>query len=179
MAKTIAVITGSLRKESLNRKLAKALEKLAEGKLVFDHVEIGDLPHYNEDLWDNTPAAVTRFKKQIAAADGVMIVTPEYNRSFPGVIKNALDWGSRPMKDNSWSGKPGVTIGTSPGAIGTAVAQTQLQLAMLNVGMRVMHLPEAYVQWSDEKFGTDGEIKDAKTRDFLSGWIDAVVKWVG
>lgn len=178
MAKTVALIIGSLRKDSLNRKLAKALQRLAEGRLVFRELQIGDLPHYNEELWDHPPASVAQLKDQMSDADAVLAITPEYNRSYPGVIKNALDWASRPYGDNSWSGKPAAVTGTSPGAIGTAVAQSQLKQALLNFDMIVMHQPEAYLQWKPEAVAADGSITDPALHKFLSAYVDAFVAFV-
>ncbi|MDO5622081.1 MAG: NAD(P)H-dependent oxidoreductase [Paracoccus sp. (in: a-proteobacteria)] len=179
MTKTVAVLIGSLRKDSLNRKLAQALEKLAKGKLEFDYIELADLPHYNEDLWDNPPASVVTLKERIGTADGVLFLTPEYNRHFPGVLKDALDWGSRPYGNNSWSGKPAAVTGTSPGAIGAAVGQVQLRNAILHLNMHVMQQPEAYIQWRDEAFAADGSITDDGTRKFLQGFIDAFATHIG
>lgn len=171
MTKTVAVLIGSLRKDSINRKLAKALEKLGADEFKFVDIKIGDLPHYNDDLWDNPPEAVTRMKEQLAGADAVLIISPEYNRSYPGVIKNALDWGTRPYGENGWSGKPCAITGTSPGAIGTAVGQAHLRLDAVNCNMVVMHVPEAYIQWKEESFGKDGEIKDNGTKEFLGKFL--------
>ncbi|SMO54815.1 NADPH-dependent FMN reductase [Paracoccus laeviglucosivorans] len=178
MTKTVALLVGSLRKDSINRRLAKALEKLAEGKLTFTEVNIGALPHYNEDLWENVPASVTELKQTVEAADAVLVVTPEYNRSFPGVIKNAMDWASRPYGKNSWSGKPAAATGTSGGAIASAVAQSHLKSELLNQNMVVMHQPEAYVQWKEEAFAADGSITDESIRKFLQAYVDAFARFV-
>ena len=112
----VAVIVGSLRRESINRRFAQALARLAEGTLEFELVELGDVPMYNEDLWQNPPPAVTRLKQAIEAADAVLFVTPEYNRSIPALVKNTIDWGSRPRGQSSWAGKPAGIVGTSGGA---------------------------------------------------------------
>lgn len=173
MSKSVALIIGSLRKDSLNRKLAKALEKLAEGRLSFHELHIGDLPHYNEELWGNLPEPVARLKDRLEHSDAVLAITPEYNRSYPGVIKNALDWASRPYGANSWAGKPAAVTGTSPGAIGTAVAQTHLKSDMLNLGMIIMQQPEAYLQWKPEAVAADGTVTDDSLRKFLSAYVDA------
>jgi chromate reductase len=128
MAKVkVAVVVGSNRRDSINRKLAQALAGLAEGRLAFHFVSIEDLPLYNQDLEGELPQSVVRFKSEIAAADAVLFVTPEHNRSIPAVLKNAIDWGARPYGQNSWSGKPAAITGTSPGALGTAVAQLHLR----------------------------------------------------
>ena len=126
MAK-VAVLVGSLRKESINLAYAKALMKLGASRFDFDLVEIGDMPLYNEDLWENPPEAVLRFKSRIEAADAVLFVNPEYNRSITPAMKNAVDWGSRPWGKSSWTGKPAAITGATPGAIGTAVAQAHLR----------------------------------------------------
>lgn len=178
MTKTVALIIGSLRKESINRRLARALQGLAQGKLTFHEVNIGALPHYNEDLWEHAPAAVTALKQAVASADAVLVVTPEYNRSFPGVIKNALDWASRPYGQNSWSGKPAAVTGTSGGAIASAVAQSHLKSELLNQNMVVMHQPEAYVQWKEDAFAEDGTITDENIRKFLQAYVDAFAGFV-
>lgn len=178
MAKKVALIVGSLRKDSINRKLARAIQKLAEGRLSFVELEIGALPHYNEDLWADLPPVVSRIKAQIEEADAVLAVTPEHNRHNPAVINNALEWASRPYGQNSWSGKPAAVTGTSPGAIGAAVAQSCLKLAMLNCNMVMMHQPEAYIQFSPEVFGDDGTIHDESVRGFLQAWVDAFVAFI-
>lgn len=178
MTKNVAVIIGSLRKDSLNRRLAGVLEKLAGDKLKFHELHVGDLPHYNEELWDNLPDSVARLKDRVEFSDAILAVTPEYNRSYPGMIKNALDWGSRPYGANSWSGKPAAVIGTSPGAIGAAVAQCRLRADMLLLNMVMMDQPEAYVQWKDSAYAIDGTVTDPGTRDFLNSYIDAFVAWI-
>ena len=114
---TVAVIVGSLRRESINLRFAKALAKLAEPTLAFRLVELGDVPLYNEDLWAHPPEGVTRLKRELEAADAVLFVTPEYNRGVPALVKNVIDWGSRPYGKNSWASKPGAIVGTSPGLI--------------------------------------------------------------
>lgn len=171
--KTVAVLVGSLRRESINRKFAGALAKLAADRLAFRIAEIGDLPLYNEDLWQDPPASVLRLKADVAAADAVLFVTPEYNRSFSPAIKNAIDWGSRPSGKNSWLGKPSAVIGTSPGAIGTAAAQRELKGLVTIIGTLQLGQPDIYFTWKPELFDTQGAVVDEKTRAFLTGWIDA------
>lgn len=171
MTKTIAVLIGSLRKDSINRKFAKVLEKLGADQFKFVELNLGDLPHYNDDLWANPPKSVTEMKEQVAAADAVLIVSPEYNRSFPGLIKNALDWGTRPYGKNVWSEKPCAVTGTAGGAIGTAVGQAHLRLAAMNCNMIVMHQPEVYLTWSDEVFAADGEVTNESTKEFLQKFL--------
>lgn len=178
MARTIAVMIGSLRRDSINRKLTAALEKLAGDRLQFHELHIADLPYYNDELWDDIPEAVARFKDRLGHSDAVLAVTPEYNRSYPGVIKNAIDWGTRPYGQNSWANLPAAITGTSSGAIGTAVAQTRLRGDMLNAGCIVMSQPEAYIQWKPESFTADGSVSDEATRRFLQGFLDAFIGWI-
>jgi chromate reductase len=123
----IAVMVGSLSPHSVNRKLARTLQALAEGKLQFHFLDIASLPHYDNELWANPPQSVLDLKQQVEAADGVLIALPEYNRSFPGIIKNALDWGSRPFGQSSWADKPVTLVGATPGTTGTAAGQGHLR----------------------------------------------------
>ncbi|MET0985324.1 MAG: NAD(P)H-dependent oxidoreductase, partial [Steroidobacteraceae bacterium] len=139
---SVAVLVGSLRRDSINKKLAHALAKLGQGKLDFRLVEIGDLPLYNEDIWVNPPPSITRFKQAIEGADAVLLVSPEYNRGTTGVLKNAIDWGSRPYGKSSWVGKPVALAGASMGATGTALAQASLRQTMIILDTVVMGLPE-------------------------------------
>jgi chromate reductase, NAD(P)H dehydrogenase (quinone) len=175
---TVAVLVGSLRRESHNVKLAKALAKLATGKLEFRFVELGDLPIYNEDLWANPPAGVLRLKADIAAADGVLFVTPEYNRSIPAVLKNAIDWGTRPWGQNSWAGKPLSIAGTSPGVIGTAVGQAHLRSIMVILDAIVMGQPEVYFAFKPGLIDDHGEVTDEATRKFLTSFVDRMAAWI-
>jgi chromate reductase len=169
----IAVVVGSLRKDSMNKKLAQALGKLAAGKMEFQFIEIGDLPLFNQDLEASVPASVTKFKTEIESADGVLFVTPEYNRSIPGVLKNAIDWGSRPYGKSSWSAKPAAICGTSPGAIGTAVAQAHLRSITAGfLNMPTMGQPEMYFQWKDGLIDADGTVTNDDTKKFLQGFVD-------
>ncbi len=176
--KTVAVLVGSLRRESINRKFAESLAKLAAGKLEFRFVEIGDLPHYNDDLWQDPPKSVLRLKQDIESADAVLFVTPEYNRSFSGVLKNAIDWGTRPWGKNSWKGKPSAIVGASPGAIGTAVAQNALRPVVDVVDTVIMSQPEVYFAYKAEAFAEDGSLKDEKTKEFLAGWVNKFASWI-
>jgi chromate reductase len=167
----IAIIVGSTRRESINRQLAKALAKLGEDRLDFTFVEIGDLPLYNQDLENDLPPTVARMKAQLEAADGVLIVTPEHNRSIPAALKNAIDWGTRPWGKSSWPGKVAAVIGTSPGAIGTAVAQSHLRNVLGSIlGLLVMG-GEHYVTFKPELIAADGVVTDANTKKFLSDFI--------
>lgn len=173
----IAVIVGSLRKDSFNRKLALALEKLFPPDFSFTHVRIDDLPLYNQDD-DSAPAAqVTRIKGEITAAQGVLFVTPEYNRSIPGVLKNAIDHASRPYGQSAWNGKPAGLIGTSPGPIGTAMAQQHLRNILAYLNMPALGQPEAFIHHKEGLFDDAGNIGQASLK-FLQGWVDAYVAWV-
>ncbi len=167
----VAVIVGSNRRESINRRLAQALTKLGADKFAFSFVQIDDLPIYNQDLEAELPKSVARFKSEIAAADGLLFVTPEHNRSIPTVLKNAIDWGARPYGQNSWNGKPAAITGTSPGAIGAAIAQQHLRQVLGNLGVLVMG-GEAYVSFKPGLIDADGAIADESTRKFLQGFVD-------
>ena len=167
----IAVIVGSNRRDSINRKLAQALAKLGAGKFEAKFVRIDDLPMYNQDNESNLPAEVARFKAELARADGVLIVTPEHDRSIPTVLKNAVDWGARPYGKNSWAGKPAFITGTSPGAIGSALAQQHLRSVMTGLGMILLG-GEAYITFKPNLIDDQGNIADDSTRTFLQGFID-------
>jgi chromate reductase len=173
----IVVIVGSLRRDSLNRKLADAVIRLGPDGFTFEMAEIGDLPLYNQDDDANQPQPVKRLKAQVAAAQGVMFVTPEYNRSIPGVLKNALDTASRPYGQSAWAGKPAGIIGISPGAVGTAAAQQHLRPILAYLDMKVMGQPEAYIQAKDGLFDDAGNIGE-QSRGFLQGWMDRFAAWV-
>jgi len=173
----IAVVVGSLRKDSLNRKLALALARLAPGDVTFEHVRIDDLPLYNQDQDGNQPEPVRRLKAEIAAAQGVLFVTPEYNRSIPGVLKNALDCASRPYGQSAWAGKPAGVIGISGGAIGTALAQQHLRNVLAYLDMPTLGQPEAFVQNKEGLFDDKGHVSEA-SREFLKGWVEKYVAWV-
>lgn len=173
----IAVIAGSLRAESYNKALARALTKLAPDDIDFNFLEIGDLPLYNQDDDDNQAESVKRLKSEISAADGVMFVTPEYNRSIPGVLKNAIDHASRPYGESAWAGKPAGVIGVSIGAIGTAIAQQNLRNILAYLDMPTLGQPEAFIQVKPGLFDDDGNI-GPDSRKFLQGWVDRFVDWV-
>ncbi len=167
----VAVIIGSNRRESVNRRLGHALTKLGADKFAFSFIQIDDLPLYNQDLEAELPKSVARFKSEVAAADGLLFVTPEHNRSIPTVLKNAIDWGARPYGQNSWNGKPAAITGTSPGAIGTAIAQQHLRQVLGNLGVLVMG-GEAYVSFKPGLIDAGGAIADESTRKFLQGFVD-------
>jgi len=167
----IAAIVGSNRRESINRKLALALAKLGAGKFEARVVRIDELPMYNQDIEGNLPTEVVRFKNEIAGADGVLFVTPEHNRSIPTVLKNAIDWGARPYGKNSWNGKPAFITGTSPGAIGSALAQQHLRSVMTGLGMILLG-GEAYITFKPNLIDEHGNIGDESTQKFLQGFVD-------
>ena len=167
----IAVIVGSNRRDSINRKLALALARLGAGKFDAHFVRIDDLPLYNQDNEANPAAEVTRFKNELAQADGVLIVTPEHNRSIPTVLKNAVDWGARPYGKSSWPGKPAFITGTSPGAIGSALAQQHLRSVMTGLGMILLG-GEAYVTFKPNLIDEHGNIGDEGTKNFLQDFVD-------
>jgi chromate reductase, NAD(P)H dehydrogenase (quinone) len=167
----VAVIVGSNRKESINRKFAKALAKLGADKFDAKFVRIDDLPLYNQDNEGNLPPEVVRFKDDVAKADGVLIVTPEHNRSMPTALKNAIDWGARPFGTSVWPGKPGFVTGTSPGALGTALVQANLRTVMLGLGMTLLG-GEAYIGFKPNLFDEQGNIGDETTQKFLQGFVD-------
>jgi chromate reductase len=174
----VAVIVGSMRRESINLRFAKALARLAEPTLQFRLVDLADVPLYNEDLWQQPPEGVLRLKREVDAADAVLFVTPEYNRSIPAVVKNVVDWGSRPYGQNSWAGKPGAIVGTSPGAIGTAVAQAQLRSILVGCGVSLLGQPEVYFQTKPGLIADDFSIADDKTRAFLAGFIGTFARHI-
>jgi chromate reductase, NAD(P)H dehydrogenase (quinone) len=167
----IAVIVGSNRRDSINRKLALALIKLGAGKFDAKLVRIDDLPMYNQDNEGTLPPEVVRYKDELARADGVLIVTPEHNRSIPTALKNAIDWGARPWGKSSWPGKPGFITGTSPGAIGTALVQANLRTVMLGLGMTLLG-GESYVQFKPNLIDDHGNVTDEGTQKFLQDFVD-------
>lgn len=176
---SIAVIVGSLRKESINRKVAQSLITLAPSNLKLHILEIGDLPLYNEDIdGDTPPAAYTAFRDALFAADGFLFVTPEYNRSVPGALKNAIDVGSRPYGKSAWGGKkPAAVISCSPGAIGGFGANQHLRQTFVFLDVLCMQQPEAYLGNAGSFFDEQGQLSE-KTRPFLQSLIDAYANWV-
>ena len=174
---TIAVVVGSLRKDSLNRKLAHALAQLAPKEFSFKFLEIGDLPLYNQDDDGNQAGNVKRFKQEILAAHGVLFVTPEYNRSVPGVLKNAIDHASRPYGQSAWAGKPTGVIGASGGALGTALAQQHLRNILAHLDVPVMGQPEAFINAGGAFFDSAGKVQ-AESVAFLQKWIDSYLAWI-
>jgi chromate reductase len=173
----IALIVGSLRRDSFNRKLATALTRLAPPEFAFQPVEIGDLPLYNQDDDANQAPSVKRLKGEIAAARGLLFVTPEYNRSIPGVLKNAIDHASRPYGESAWTGKPAGVIGVSVGAIGTALAQQHLRSVLAYLDVPTLGQPEAFLQAKEGLFDANGDI-GPDSRQFLQTWMDRYAAWV-
>jgi chromate reductase, NAD(P)H dehydrogenase (quinone) len=172
----IALIVGSLRKDSLNRKLADALIKLAPPEFAFKQIRIDDLPLYNQD--DSEPNdSVKRLKSEIRTAQGLLFVTPEYNRSIPGVLKNAIDHASRPAGESAWAGKPAGILGASIGKLGTALGQQHLRNVLAYLDVPCLCQPEAYIQVTEELFDEEGNIC-AAGREFLQGWMDHYVAWI-
>jgi len=174
----IAVVVGSLRKDSNNRKLAHAIVKLAPAEFSFKEVEIGDLPLYNQDQDGNQADAVKRLKSEISASQGVLFVTAEYNRSIPGVLKNALDNASRPYGQSAWAGKPAGVLGSSIGAIGSALAQQHLRNVLAYLNMPTLGQPEAFIHITEGFFDASGNLANESTKKFLQSWMDAYVAWI-
>ena len=167
----LAVIVGSNRRQSINRRLAQALAKLGAERFEARFLRIDDLPMYNQDNEGNLPPEVVRFKSELEHADSVLILTPEHDRSIPAVLKNAVDWGARPWGKNSWAGKPAFITGTSPGAIGSAIAQQHLRAVMVSLGAILLG-GEAYITFKPNLIDADGSIGDDSTRNFLQGFVD-------
>ena len=177
--KRIAVIVGSLRKESINRKMAQAMMKLAPDSLDLEIIEIGGLPLYNQDLDDDgPPAAWTGFRERLKTFDGVLFVTPEYNRSIPGALKNAIDVGSRPYGKNMWAGKPGAVVSVSPGAIGGFGANHHLRQSLVFINVPAMQQPEAYIGHAADLFDAGGNLTNDSTREFAAKFMQAFAAWV-
>jgi chromate reductase len=179
MAYKIAIIVGSLREGSINRKVARSICALRDDNLDCSMIEIGDLPLYNQDYDANPPEQYVRFRKQIAEADGVLFVSPEYNRGIPGVLKNAIDVGSRPYGQSVFDKKPGAIVTASPGSIGGFGANHQIRQAAVFLNMPIMQQPEAYLgQVSDESFDADGCLKDGPLKDLVTVLAHAFANWV-
>lgn len=176
--RNVAVLVGSLRKDSLNGKLALALADLVPPELALRRVEIGDLPLYNEDDETAAPPPWARFRDAIRAADAVLFVTPEYNRSVPAALKNALDVGSRPYGKSVWSGKPGAVISVSPGAIGGFGANHHLRQSLVFLDVPAMQQPEAYIGGAGKLFDDQGKLANEQTAQFLRGFMQAYARWV-
>jgi chromate reductase, NAD(P)H dehydrogenase (quinone) len=169
---TVGYLVGSLSRESINRKLAKALVRLAPDGLELREIGIADLPLYNRDLDGDYPAVATAFKEAVAGVDAILFVTPEYNRSIPGALKNAIDWGSRPYGSNAFSRKPTGIIGTSPGKIGTAVGQQHLRSILAYCNAPLMNSLEAYIEFTDGLITDAGEVTVESTAGFLRNYME-------
>jgi len=177
--RNVAVFVGSLRQASLNRKMAHVLMSLAPTSLQLNIVEIGGLPLYNDDEdGASPPAAWAEFRQRIRIADAVLFVTPEYNRSVPGVLKNAIDVGSRPYGQNAWDGKPGAVVSVSPGAIGGFGANQHLRQSLVFVNVPTMQQPEAYIGHAGALFDADGGLTNDNTRTFLQTVMEAFAAWI-
>src|SRR5690606_10311232 len=174
----VGYLIGSMARESINRKLAGALIKLAPEQLRFREIRFDDLPIYSYDYDADYPEAGRRFKKDIESSDAILIVTPEYNRSIPGGLKNAIDWASRPWGKNSFAHIPSGVIGTSPGAIGTAVGQQHLRSILGFLNSPQMNAPEAYIQFKEGMLNDAGEIADESTAKFLRHYLDEFHEFV-
>lgn len=177
-SKNIAVIVGSLRKESLNLKMAKALIAIAPETLNFKIFEIGKLQMYNQDLDEIPPAAWTKFRNRLKHFDGILFVTPEYNRSVPAVLKNAIDVGSRPYGKSSWNGKPAAIVSVSPGHIGGFGANHHLRQSLVFLNVPVMAQPEAYIGNAEELFDDHGNLINKETLEFSRKFMMAFSEWV-
>lgn len=178
MSYTIAVVVGSIRRESFNRQLALALQPLAPESLKLEIVRIDDLPLYNQDDDGNPAPPVRRLKGEIANADGVLFVTPEYNRSIPGVLKNAIDHASRPYGQSVWAGKPAAVLGISIGSIGTSLAQQHLRNVLAYLDMPTLGQPEVFLQAKQGFFDAQGRIPADDTRQFLAKFLERYAEWV-
>ena len=177
--KNVAVLVGSLRKESFSRKVANAVVALAPDTLKLEIAEIGALPLYNQDDDANPPAASAAFKARIQAAGAVLFVTPEYNRSVPGVLKNALDIASRPYGKSAWDGKPGAVISVTPGGQGAFGANHHLRQSLVFLNVPAMQQPEAYIGGADKLFGEDGSLTNPATQEFMTKYLAAFEQWIG
>lgn len=167
----VGYIVGSLARQSINRRLAGALIRLAPDDLDFSEISFADLPLYSYDYDADYPPVARRFKQSITDSDAILFVTPEYNRSIPGGLKNAIDWASRPYGQNAFTRKPSAVIGTSPGSIGTAIAQQSLRSVLGFCNSPQMNSPEAYIQYKDGMFSNDGEVTADSAREFLSNYM--------
>jgi chromate reductase len=174
----VAVLVGSLSKASLNRKMAKALVGVAPASLELYFVEIGDLPLYTPDLEADPPAAVRAFRERIAESDALLFVTPEYNRSIPGALKNAIDVGSRPYGKSVWGGKPAAVVSVSPGTIGGFGANHHLRQTFVFLDIHPMQQPEAYIGGGAKLFDEHGALVNDSTREFIAKFMQAFAEWI-
>ncbi|MGA2775366.1 MAG: NAD(P)H-dependent oxidoreductase [Candidatus Omnitrophota bacterium] len=176
--KKIAVFVGSLRKESFNCKMAKALIKVSPESLKLEIIEIEGLPLYNQDFDDNPPVSYTQFRESLREFDAVLFITPEYNRSVPAVLKNAIDVGSRPYGQSAWNGKPGAVMSVSPGAIGGFGANHHLRQSLVFLNVPTMQQPEAYIGNADKLFDEKGNLTNDSTREFITKFMQAFAEWI-
>lgn len=175
----VGYIVGSLSSTSINRRLARALIHLAPEGMSFTEITFGDLPLYSQDYDKDFPAVATKFKQAIKDVDALLIVSPEFNRSIPGAFKNAIDWGTRPYGQNAFTRKPTAVLGTSPGAIGTAIAQQHLRSVLGFCNAPQMNAPEAYIQFKDGLISEDGKVSESSTEDFLRKYIEDFHAFIG
>lgn len=173
----IAVFVGSLQQNSLNKKLARAMEELAPASMEFEYINI-NLPLFNQDLEGDFPAEAKAVKEKVEAADGVLFITPEYNRSLPGVLKNAIDWASRPWGTNSFAGKPAGIVGASVSPTGTTFAQASMRQIAAFLEMKMMGQPEVYVGLAQDIFDENGALTDERWRKNLAAYMEAFATWV-
>ena len=178
MARNVAVFVGSLRKESFNRKVANALIELAPSSLKLEIVEIGQLPFFNQDLEPTPPKEWVAFRDRVRPVDAVLFVTPEYNRSVPAALKNAIDVGSRPYGQSIWSGKPGAVVSCAPGNIGGFGSNHHLRQSMVFLNVPMMQQPEAYIGGVDKLLDQSGKLVVESTREFLTKFMQAYATWV-
>ena len=174
----VGFLVGSLARGSINRLLATALARAAPPELALHEIPIRDLPLYSYDYDSDFPSVAKTFKQAIADVDAVLFVTPEYNRSIPGALKNAIDWASRPYGQNAFARKPSAVIGTSPGSIGTAIAQQHLRNILAAEGANSLTTPEVFLQYSEGLIDDQFNITNEGTRKFLQGWVDRYVDWI-
>jgi chromate reductase len=174
----VAVLVGSLRKDSITRKLARDISERAAGSLTCTLVEIGDLPHYNQDLETDTPAAWQRLRTQLTAAEALLFVTPEYNRSIPGALKNAIDVGSRPSGKSVFNGKPAAVISQTPHKLGGFGANHALRQCCVFLNMPLLQQPEAYLSGTAELFDAHGKLQSHETAKFLDKFVQAFAAWI-
>lgn len=176
--KKVAIIIGSLRQASFNRKIANEFIRVAPENLKLEIVEIKDLTFFSEDVENNPPQSWVDFKQKIEASDAILFVSPEYNRTLPGVLKNAMEIGARPPKQNSWKGKPGAVVTVSPGAIGGLGANKTIREAAVSLNIPTMQQPEAYIGQIKDKLLEDGVTVNEKTEKFLKDFLEAFEKWI-
>lgn len=176
MKKKVLALIGGISKDSLNKKFYRALKEHAPTDVSLETFDISRLPFFSQDIENDLPASVREFKKQIEDSEALLFITPEYNRSFPGVLKNALDWGSRPPNSNSWDGKKGAVVGASSGSIGTFGAQNHLRQVLMHLNIQVMAQPEVYFN-GGKAFNDQGELQDERARELIKKFWVGFEKW--